>query len=80
MSEFFEITVRREDGSEGIQYINIDAVSYAEHDRSRTASTELKVYLNNGYWFTISGPMADDLLYLINTRLCLQFKRNPSAG
>ena len=80
MAEFFEISIRREDGSEGIQYVNIDAVSYAERETSHSAGSELRVYLNNGYWFTLSGTMADDVLNLINTRLCVQFKRNPGAG
>ena len=80
MAEFFEVPIRREDGSEAVQYVNIEAVSYAERDPSGGARSELKVYLNNGYWFTLSGSMADDLLNLINTRLCLQFKRNPGTG
>ena len=80
MAEFFEVPIRREDGSEGIQYINIDALSYAERDASGSTVAELKVFLNNGYWFTVSGPMADEVLNLINTRLCPPSKRTPGVG
>lgn len=76
MAEFFEVPVRREDGSEALQYVNVEAVSYVERD----AATDLRVYLNNGYWFTVSGPLADDVLNLIKARLCVQFKRDGGAG
>jgi hypothetical protein len=80
MAEFFEVPVRREDGSEGVQYVNIDALSYVERDASAGAAADLKVFLNNGYWFTLSGATADELLNLLRTRLCLQFKRGPGTG
>jgi len=39
MTEFFEVPIRREDGSEGLQYVNMDAVSYAEHAAPRPEAT-----------------------------------------
>ncbi len=76
MAEFLEVPVRREDGSKGLQYINIDAISYVEPETdAHEASTGLKVYLNNGYWFTVVGPQAAELLSLIKSCATVQFKK-----
>ena len=70
MVEFFELTVEREDGSTGLQYINVEAISYVdlETDAVREASVDIRVYLNNGYWFTVAGPKAAEVLSLIKER------------
>jgi hypothetical protein len=74
MAEFFEVPIRREDGSGATQYVNVEAIAYAERDGAGTQDDTLKVYLNNGYWFTLSGPKAADVLSLIQTRMCVQFR------
>ena len=58
MAEFFEVPVRREDGSEGLHFVNLEAISYIDLDtEGGTATTDrVRIYLNNGYWFTLSGP------------------------
>ena len=75
MAEFIEVPIEREDGSKGLHYINISAISYidlcAEHEGKRQSLT---VYLNSGYWFTLSGPKADQLLNLVRGRECMHFK------
>jgi hypothetical protein len=75
MAEFIEVPITREDGSEGLHYVNIEAVSYADsHIDQNEERRTLTVYLDNGYWFTLSGPKAEDLLRLIRSRLCVGFK------
>ena len=75
MAEFFEVPIRREDGSESLHYVNIEAISYIDYaGRSKgEASTEMKVYLNNGYWFTVSGTKAEEILNLIKARGSISF-------
>jgi hypothetical protein len=76
MAEFFEVPVRREDGSEGLHYVNIEAISYVdlEIEAGKTVSDGVKVYLNNGYWFTLAGPKGEEVLNLIKNRACVWFK------
>jgi hypothetical protein len=77
MAEFIEVPIEREDGSEGLHYVNIEAISYVDsHIEQKGPGRTLTVYLDNGYWFTISGPKADESLNLIKTRLCINFKRD----
>lgn len=75
MAEFIEVPIEREDGSEGLHYVNIGAISYVdlnvEQEGKRPALT---VYLNSGYWFTLSGLKANELLQLVKDRLCVSFK------
>jgi hypothetical protein len=75
MAEFFEVPVWREDGSEGLHYVNIEAISYVdlETEAGKTIADGVKVYLSNGYWFTLSGPKADEVLSLIKNRACVRF-------
>ena len=75
MAEFFEMQVRREDGSSSLQYINIEAISYVdlEADAAEEDSTGMRVYLNNGYWFTVAGPKAAEVLRLIKERKTVSF-------
>ena len=82
MAEFFEVPIQREDGSEGMHYVNIEAVAYTECDgvEGGGGSGPVKVYLNNGYWFTVSGPKADEVMGLIKNRLCVQFGRGAGEG
>ncbi len=40
----------------------------------RAAGGTLTVYLDNGYWFTLSGTKADEVVHLIKTRMCMHFK------
>ena len=35
----------------------------------------MRVYLNNGYWFTLSGPKAEEVLSLIREPYCVTFKQ-----
>lgn len=75
MAEFIEVPIEREDGSEGLHYVNIEAISYVDsHVEQKGDGRTLTVYLDNGYWFTLSGPKADETLHLIKTRLCMHFK------
>ena len=32
MAEFFEVPVRREDGSEGLHFVNLEAITYIDLD------------------------------------------------
>ncbi len=75
MAEFFEMPVRREDGSSSLQYINIEAISYVdlETEAAEERSTGMRVYLNNGYWFTVAGPKAAEVLSLIKERASVVF-------
>jgi hypothetical protein len=75
MAEFIEVPIEREDGSRALHYVNIEAISYVDShvDQEGGAST-LTVYLDNGYWFTLSGTKADELLNLIRNRLGIGFK------
>jgi len=34
----------------------------------------VRIHLNNGYWFTVLGPRAEDFLALIGSRLGARFK------
>ncbi len=75
MAEFFEVPVTREDGSSGLQFINIEAISYVdlETDAAQQGSTGMRVFLNNGYWFTVSGPTAAEVLSLVKGRRIVAF-------
>jgi hypothetical protein len=74
MAEFFEVPIRREDGSEGLLYVNIEAVAYAdcEGKADKGLIDGMKIYLNNGYWFTLSGTKAEGVLNLIKNRACFR--------
>jgi len=76
MAEFFEVPVGREDGSDGFHLVNIEAISYIDFDAgsAKTNLDSVKVYLNNGYWFTLSGPKAAEVVGLIKSRACVRFK------
>jgi hypothetical protein len=79
MAEFIEVPIAREDGSEGLHYVNIEAISYVDsHIEQKGEGRTLTVYLDNGYWFTLSGPKVDEVLYLIKDRLCMHFKGDAS--
>ena len=77
MAEFFEIPVSREDGSGSLQYINIEAISYVdlETDAAQEGPTGMRVYLNNGYWFTVAGAKAAEVLSLIKERASVLFRQ-----
>jgi hypothetical protein len=76
MAKFFEVPVEREDGSKGLQYVNIDAITYVDldTDAAQKIPTNLRIYLNNGYWFTVVGPKAGEILSLIKLSARMQFK------
>lgn len=76
MAEFIEVPIRREDGSEALQYINVEAISCVDYQEAgqEKGSGALKVHLNNGYWFTLSGSKADEVLSLVKTRMCILIK------
>ncbi len=79
MAEFIEVPIEREDGSGGLHYVNIEAISYVDsHIEQKGKGRTLTVYLDNGYWFTLSGPKVDETLHLINDRLCMHFKGGAS--
>ena len=79
MTEFFEVPVRREDGSEGLHFVNVDAISYIDLDtEAGTANVDrVRIYLNNGYWFTLSGPKAEEVLSMIKNLAFVSFKQGP---
>lgn len=81
MAEFLEVPIEKEDGSAGLHYVNLEAISYVDSqvDRKGEGST-LTVYLNNGYWFTLSGTKADEVLRLIRDRQCMHFKGDAREG
>ena len=76
MAEFFEVPVRREDGSEGLHFVNLEAISYIDLDTEAgtTTSDRVRIYLNNGYWFTLSGPKAEEILNMIKNSASIGFK------
>jgi len=75
MAEFIEVPIEKEDGSEGLHYVNFEAVSYVDSQiEQKGKDRTLTVYLDNGYWFTLSGSKADELLCLIKNRLCVHFR------
>jgi hypothetical protein len=79
MAEFIEVPIEREDGSGGLHYVNIEAISYVDsHIEQKGKGRTLTVYLDNGYWFTLSGPKVDEILHLINDRLYMHFKGGAS--
>jgi hypothetical protein len=79
MSEFIEVPITREDGSAGLHYVNLEAISYADsHTNQDEEGRTLTIYLDNGYWFTLSGPKAEELLHLIKSRLYVGFKDHAS--
>ena len=79
MAEFIEVPIEREDGSEGLHYVNIEAISYVDsHIEQEGKGRTLTVYLDNGYWFTLSGPKMDEVLHVIKTRLYAHFKGGAS--
>lgn len=66
MAEFIEVPVEREDGSEGLHYVNIEAISYVDfRPDSKGGGSMPTVYLDKGYWFTLSGPKAGEALRLL---------------
>jgi len=77
MAEFFEVPVRREDGSEGLHFVNLEAISYIDLDTEAgtTTSDRVRIYLNNGYWFTLSGPKAEEVLNMIKNLSFISFKQ-----
>jgi len=81
MAEFFEVPVGREDGSEGFHFVNIEAISYIDFDAApaKTTLDSVKIYLNNGYWFTLSGPKAAEVIGLIKGRVCA-FRKAPEPS
>ena len=78
MVEFLELPVEREDGSTGMRYINVEAISYVdlETDAIQGTSGDVRIYLNNGYWFTVTGPKAAEVLSLIRERGRARFKES----
>ena len=75
MAEFIEVPVEREDGSEALHYVNIEAISYVDsHIDQKGKGRTLTVHLDDGYWFTLSGSKVDELLNLIKNRLCMHFR------
>jgi dUTPase len=76
MAEFFEVPVLREDGSVGSHYINIEAISYVdlETEAGNLVPEGVRVHLNNGYWFTVSGTKVEEVLSLIRERASVRFK------
>jgi len=75
VAEFIEVPIEKEDGSEGLHYVNIEAISYVDsHNELRGRGRVLTVYLHNGYWFTLTGPKVNEVLHLIKDRLCVHFK------
>ena len=40
----------------------------------------VKVYLNNGYWFTLSGPKIEEILSLIRDRVSVRFSQKPGEN
>lgn len=81
MAEFFEVPIRREDGSESLHYINVEAISYIDYpgQKKEGTVTDMRIYLNNGYWFTASGSKAEEILNLVKTRGCISFG-NPAGN
>ena len=77
MAEFFEVPVRREDGSEGLHFVNLEAISYIDLDTEAGVkkSDHVRIYLNNGYWFTLSGPKAEEVLNMIKNLAFVSFKQ-----
>ncbi len=61
----------------GSHYINIEAISYVdlETEAGKLIPDGVKVYLNNGYWFTLSGTYVEEFLSLIRDRASVQFKK-----
>ena len=82
MAEFIEVPVLREDGSEGSHYVNIEAISYVdlETEAGKLSPDSVKVYLNNGYWFTLSGTKVEEILSLIRDRAIVRSKENPGEN
>jgi hypothetical protein len=78
MAEFFEVPIRREDGSEGVHFVNIEAISYIDlnMDNNSKQLTNLAIYLNNGYWFTLSGAKMEEVLSLVKARASVWIKGN----
>ncbi len=76
MAEFFEVQIVREDESKGVQYINIESIAYAEVDTDSAsgAPKAVRIYLNNGYWFTVVSPRTGEVLQMIKDRIVVQFK------
>jgi dUTPase len=82
MAEFFEVPVLREDGSVGSHYVNIEAISYVdlESEAGKLTPDGVKVYLNNGYWFTVSGAKVEEVLSLIKNRASVRFRERPGEN
>jgi hypothetical protein len=79
MAEFIEVPIEREDGSEGLHYVNIEAISYVDSQTPpKGGGLTLTVHLDDGYWFTLSGPKADEIMHLIKDRMCIHFKNDAS--
>ncbi|MDR3633136.1 MAG: hypothetical protein P4L84_04815 [Isosphaeraceae bacterium] len=82
MSEFIEVPVEREDGSEGLRYVNIDAVSYVEVQGAQEVNKigTIVIHLVDGYWFTLTGAKADEALGLVKSRMCVHFRTDPGGN
>jgi hypothetical protein len=75
MAEFIEVPVAREDGSEGLHYVNIEAISYIDlHAAQEGEGRTLTVHLADGYWFTLSGPKSVEMLNLIKNHSSHHYK------
>jgi hypothetical protein len=75
MAEFIEVPITREDGSEALHYINIEAISYIDsHIGQEGEGRTLTVHLADGYWFTLSGPKAAEMATLIKNHSSGYFK------
>ena len=82
MAEFIEVPIRREDGSESLHYVNVEAISYIDYqDLEKGNGTEsMRIYLNNGYWFTVSGPKAEEVLRMVRTRGSISFRERTDSN
>lgn len=82
MAEFFEMSVQREDGSVALHYVNIEAISYLEYQAASGERPQdtLKVHLHDGYWFTLFGANAQQVLSLVRARGGIQLKERTSEN
>jgi hypothetical protein len=69
MAEFVEVPIAREDGSEGLIYVNIYMISYVDsHVGQDGEGRTLTVHVADGYWFTLSEPGAAAMAALLKNR------------
>jgi len=82
MAEFIEVPIEREDGTEGLHCVNIDAISYVDIQDARKGEkgVSVVVHLSDGYWFTLAGLKADEMMRLLKFRMCVQFKTDPGGN